>query len=457
MTVDRPPPQLSRIGRSPIAVLVGVMAMVLALAAAMNASSYDVWGAFWVGPVLLAATVPLARWMANREDDPGVGRLILLAFVAKVIVGSVLRYIAVNQIYGSGDSLRYSDAGKVLAPAFRDLQYENLGKLSGTRFIEVVTGQVYAGIGPTQLGGFLVFSWFAFVGLVLLVRAFRIAVPQGDHRRYRILVLFFPTLLFWPSSIGKDAWMLLCIGVVAYGLAKVLTGHLLGGIALGLGLWGATIVRPHVALLLGLAGMVAIVVRVVAPNLATLQPRRGRALVVGVVLVGGVAVLTAQAEEFFGIDSLDPEAAEEVQAEVVRRTGQGGSEFDAPSADTPGGYLLAFVTVLFRPFPLEGGSGLSQVAAAEGLLLAGVAVVSFGRLSRAPALAARAPYVLLAIVFILGFVYAFSAIENFGILVRQRAQVLPFVLALLALPARPRRSAGNSGSGEPTMRHLAGP
>ena len=39
------PRQLSRVGRSPLAVLVGVAGFVVALAFAMNASSYDIWGA----------------------------------------------------------------------------------------------------------------------------------------------------------------------------------------------------------------------------------------------------------------------------------------------------------------------------------------------------------------------------------------------------------------------------
>jgi hypothetical protein len=34
------------------------------------------------------------------------------------------------------------------------------------------------------------------------------------------------------------------------------------------------------------------------------------------------------------------------------------------------------------------------------------------------------------------FILAFSAIGNFGLLTRQRTQLLPFVLVLLAMPAR---------------------
>jgi len=43
-------------------------------------------------------------------------------------------------------------------------------------------------------------------------------------------------------------------------------------------------------------------------------------------------------------------------------------------------------------------------------------------------------------VYSLLFVFAFSSIANFGILARERTQVLPFFLVLLAVPAARRAS-----------------
>jgi hypothetical protein len=50
----------------------------------------------------------------------------------------------------------------------------------------------------------------------------------------------------------------------------------------------------------------------------------------------------------------------------------------------------------------------------------------------------RRPYVAFVAVYSLLFVFAFSSIANFGILARERIQVLPFFLVLLAIPARRR-------------------
>jgi hypothetical protein len=437
----------SRVGGSPLLVVVGVAVVVAALAVAMDRSSYNVWGAFWVGPLLLGLTVPIANRVARQENDPKVGRLILLAFVAKVIVGSTLRYIAVTAIYGSGDSISYSAAGRVLAPLFRQGVYQDLGKVSGTRFIEILTGQIFAGIGPTDLGAYFVYSWLGFLGLVLLVRAFRIAVPDGDHARYRLLVLFFPTLLFWPSAIGKDAWMLFCLGLAVYGLARALAGRFsfIGAACLALGGWGAVVVRPHIALLIVIAGGAAALVRTVGPTRVGAGPlHRARSLLLAVVLVVGIVAVTGQAESFFKLNSLNPESAQSVLTEVTRRTGEGGSQFHAPPASTPVGYARAVVTVLFRPFPFEGSGGLSLVTSAEGLLFAVVVAGSLGRLSRLTSMSLRDPYVFFSLAYTLGFIFAFSSIENFGILARQRAQLLPFVFVLLALPAKPKRPRQHS-------------
>ena len=57
---------------------------------------------------------------------------------------------------------------------------------------------------------------------------------------------------------------------------------------------------------------------------------------------------------------------------------------------------------------------------------------------RVPWFAVRTPYVAFALAYTAMFVLAFSAIGNFGLLTRQRTQVLPFVLVLLAVPAARR-------------------
>ena len=51
-----------------------------------------------------------------------------------------------------------------------------------------------------------------------------------------------------------------------------------------------------------------------------------------------------------------------------------------------------------------------------------------------PRFAVQIPYVAFAVSYTLMFVFAFSAVSNFGILTRQRTQVLPVRLVLIAVP-----------------------
>jgi hypothetical protein len=91
--------------------------------------------------------------------------------------------------------------------------------------------------------------------------------------------------------------------------------------------------------------------------------------------------------------------------------------------------------VLFRPLPFEAHNQDSLIAAAEGLLLVAITAASWRRLARLPGRIIREPYVAYAVSMVLLFCFVFSVIANFGILTRQRTQVLPLYFVLLAIPA----------------------
>ena len=418
-------------------VAVLVMATVLcALAYGMNHSTYQVWGGIWMAPALLLLSVPVAN-RAARHDGDAIGRIVLVAAAVKVVAASLLRYWMAFSLYGGfSDSADYHQAGMVLAPLFRHGIYRNLGAISGTRFVEVLTGQVYAFTGPTRLGGFMVFSWFSFLGLYLFYRAFRIACPDGDGRRYALLVFFFPTLLFWPSSIGKEAFMILALGTAAVGAAQLVTGRFRGLAWLALGLWGAALVRPHIALMVA-AGLV------VAAPLALLRAggngrerrrsRLGAAVLLLALLLAG-STLIGVAERFFHLQSLNAQTAQEVFDETARRSGKTGSTFSPVSPNNPVGFVLSGVTVLFRPFPFEVRNAQALLTSLEGLTLLGLAALSRRRLARLPGELVRRPYVAFALVYTFAFIYAFSSIGNFGILARERSQLLPVLFVVLCLP-----------------------
>ena len=157
-----------RPGVGPMVVLGMVIVAPLGLGIMLDGSDYDTWGAFVWGPIVMALAFPLCRWVARRTGQPEIAGFLFGAAALKIVVGSSLRYYMVDAVYGAGDAFGYDiAAGKMVEP-FRRGIFENLGQITGTRFLEIVNGLVQAVIGQTMVGTFLVFSGMAFVGLCLL-------------------------------------------------------------------------------------------------------------------------------------------------------------------------------------------------------------------------------------------------------------------------------------------------
>jgi hypothetical protein len=403
-------------------------------------STYDTWGALLVGPVLFGISLPVLARQAERERDRRLFWLLLLALLAKLI-GALARDFVANEVYGGvADATGYHQEGVRLSSLFRSgIFATGLEELTGTGFIRLFTGIIYTFIGPTRLGGSLVYSWLAFCGLFLFYRAFVLAVPEGRTRSYAWLLFFLPSILFWPSGIGKEAWMIFTLGIAAFGAARLLTGRTWNGIFLaGLGLWMAGLVRLHVAGIFALALAVAYILRRPSEEYGRRSPlARGLALATVAILA---IVLLLRAESFLESTGLPPDQGiTTALEEVSRQTGQGGSEIQPSVLRSPWRVPIAAFTVLFRPLPIEAHNAQALLAALEGTFLLALCVLRFRWIFAALHSFRRQAYVTLSVAYTAMFILAFSAIANLGILARQRVQMLPFFLVVLCVPSRGRR------------------
>jgi hypothetical protein len=422
--------------------LVVIAAYVSLLIRLMETSTYDTWGALIVGPLLIAVTFPALARQARREGDPRVLWILMAALVVKLLF-AIVRHYQATELYSFADATGYHRGGTELAGRFLAGSFDTevpVGLPSETLFMYIVTGVVYAVIRPTMLGGFVAFSWLAFLGLFLFYRAFHLAVPDGRSRTYAKLLFFLPSILFWPSSIGKEAWTVFTLGIAAFGAARLFAGRGRGrGIALFvLGLAGTAAVRPHFAGLFAVAAAIGYVVG---------RPRaEGRRFVpvaklLTVAISGAVAVvLVSQTERFLSDSGLgggsitSAAGIGSVLEETGRRTATGGSRFDPVAVGSPQGFAIATVTVLFRPFPFEADNFPTMLAAIEGVFLLIVVIVRLPWVLSALRRARDHPYVAAAFVYCGTFVIALSSIANFGILTRQRVLLLPMLLVLVSVP-----------------------
>lgn len=416
---------------------------VLVLGWAMFATPFNTWGALLGVPMLIAANVPLLIAAARRENSAWFTRIFVAGFVLKLL-GSGVRYWFAFVVYGGvADASGYAGYAEGHYLAWRngavvlDFDFSSGGKW-GTAVLRWITTGVYVVTGPSLIAAFVVFALFAFWGCYLLYRAFAIALPDGNLRRYAALLFLLPSFLYWPSSVGKEAWLLLGVGATALGAAKLFDRQLSAIPFLAAGLACTALVRPHFAAML-LAGLViGQVFRPLGRSLVSVIPK---ALGVAALIAAGVLV-SNQTADFLGIDTVDFQGVSDAITKAGAQTEQGGSRFEPVPITSPLGVPTAFVSVLVRPFMWEAHNAQAMVSALEGILVSVFLVASWRRILVALSGLLRRPYLLFGLTYLAIFVYAFAGFGNFGILARERVLVMPFLLMLVALP----RTAGVKAS-----------
>jgi hypothetical protein len=409
------------------------------------AGNKEALGAVVTGPLLLLATYFIARRLSRIDGNPQIVPILLGAFCLK-IAGAFVRYWIAAVVYHSGDFYDYDKWGRRIASGLRHGHLiTQPGRLAGTDFMRYVTGFIYLLTPARLLSGFIFYAFLSFVGLIFFWRAYRLAISQKNDLRYLKWIVLLPSLLYWPSAIGKDAFMVLAVGVASYGAACLLTGRFIPGIAtLSLGAAAACYVRPHIALVVCAGLLVAVFVGRKQVGFMTTMLTLG-------FTIGLAFVVFHASSSFFGISSFSQANIAKQLNDVSAQSNQGGSAFSPIIANSPINFLPAAYTVLYRPVPIESHSGQELATSIEGVVLTVLTIKTWKRSLRALRNSRTYPYFTYAFVAILVFVFAFSGISNFGILARQRTVIEPLLLVFLTLPkpddepgphrARPRQNA----------------
>ncbi len=385
----------------------------------------------------------VALVVAERVDpSPRIQRIIRRGLMLHV-VGMLARRLVIGAVYGGvADSEFYNTQATFLLQAKREgidpifVGWAPQGKDSEA--LIRILAVVYQFVGTNITAGFFVFTLFGWLGTVLFYKAAVIAFPSIDATRYALLLFCVPTLIYWPSSLGKDAWMLMMLGLTTYGAALLgkRLGNPLGMACLVGGMYGAAAIRGHLVAIAAVAFVVAQV-----------WPRRGgglgRTILMVAIAVGVLTFASNTLSSTFGTGTNeDGTAGKSISSVLERTTGQtaqGGSQFAPAAVTTPLMLPFGIVTVLFRPLPLlDTRSPQQLVGALESMILLVIAVKSRDRLRNALRLFNSEVHIRFAMAYTLAFVIPFSYIANFGILARQRTQLLPLFFVLLAVrPADP--------------------
>jgi hypothetical protein len=381
----------------------------------------------WLSFVAVSlVAIGVAEMLFARAQAPELTSLFRYGLIARIF-GSVFRYEVMTRQYGfAGDSQTYYESGVVYAESLRafDLSiFESANwqsdKLWGTQFIRYLSGLVIAFIGESIRAEYVVFALAGFAGLTLIVLSYREVYGRTLGKSFAAWVWLWPSLWFWPATVGKDTMMILATGLAVWGYVgyqgRIRWAPIIAGLAL------AVMVRPHVA-------------GVVAFSIAVADATRSGALrgfnLFRLVALGALAVaFTAQAASDLGFDSVDIEDVQETFEVYASRTETGNSMIQRAAG--PYGVAQAFINVFFRPFPWEATHAFSLASSLEMWGLWGLVWVRRQRVYDTVRSWREQRLLRFALPFLLlgGFMYGFG-FANLGILARQRVLLLPFLFIL---------------------------
>ena len=425
-----------------------------ALSVSMNYLSYDVWGALIVLPPLtLIGILGVRRMFTGRLKS--LASIMYAALFMKFGGAAAKYFVSFGAYGGATDAQEYhvlaSQAAGLVWSGKKDFT-SILPSGTGTEFMTRFTAFVYTLTGTSKIGGYLIFSWMAFWGICLFVKGACLAIPGLRRRRYAIFCAFGPSIVYWPSSIGKEAVMMLALGCVTYGFARMLSRRgfvapMLMAIA-GLGL--AVGVRPHIAAL-WIGGLLPALVVALFRGRGEAGIRRGarafdRAVLLVIIGIAGTAlVLIGNATLKF----LDPSKEDATKGdatnitsilnETARRTSQAGSAFTPPKISSPLDWPLASLRTLLRPLPIEAHGAGQLFSAAEIALFIVVCALSWRRLANLPRMIFTNSFVTFAMTSLFFGGLAYASFANLGLLVRQKSLLLPLMFLIPCLPSPPIR------------------
>lgn len=424
---------------SPAGAFVAAGVALAILLATAHVSDTPMLSRILVPVVGLLATMGFARWLQNRHpDEPWLQKLLVLGVIVKV-VASVLRYRTLVNAYGAvGDATVYDQWGNKFANAWLGKQgavLPHLDNLKKSNFLRWFTGVVYYLFGRDMIAGFFVFGLIALIGSYLWYRAVVIAVPYVDKKLFFLLILFAPSIVFWPSSIGKEALMQFGLGGLALGTAHVMTNRPLRGLIVALPAgWLVLTVRAH---LLGLSLVAAALAYVLGRRPPRVDSRGSLLRPIGLVLMVLLAAFgVTQGAKALHIQALSLTSVQNELEATQASTAQGGSKFSSNVSLSPLHLPQDVMTVLLRPFPWEVQSTNQILASLEGIALVGFIFLRRKSLALSLRRLRQEPFLFYCWTLTFLYVLLFQAFGNFGLLVRQRSIVLPALYVLLSLDWR---------------------
>ena len=249
------------------------------------------------------------------------------------------------------------------------------------------------------------------------------------------MLFFLPSLIFWTADVSKESIMMLSLGLVAYGGAKIFARQRGGFLLLVPGVTLGYYIRPN-ELLLVLSGFA---VAMMLPTGNARQNLGGLRRFFGLVFLLGLLFISVYLTLHYlrgGGGTLSLQQTHQNNQGVGTGFGSSG----IPYSTNPATYPRDVYEVLFNPLIVKAHGNAQRVAGLENTILIILILKSLRNLRIVPRASFARPYLMLCTVYSIVFIYTFAALGNLGLIERERVMLLPFFLVLLCVPRAPKGS-----------------
>lgn len=385
--------------------------------------------------MLLTATVPILashylRAPAFSNDFRGwviLGGLLWMAYAvfSDVLSGELLDV-------WKADAWAHAYWGGVMADNMRagkwDLVWDYMSV--GNSMYQCYVGFVMYVTGTTDTFVTATNGWFGFWGGLILIRHFDRVFPfSRKSSPWLLLIIFCPSVIYWTTMNVKEALMYWSICQVFANSAPRPGSSFLVGIPMTLlGITVGSLLRPHI--------MIPWVVAVMAVGLFQ---KGQRFYAVLALLLLPLVMHTFQTRWAMEYSVEGPLTLAKQQAHTLGDV-TGGSNIKYGGGAGPIFFVSGFVALFFRPFPWQVGSlrmvlALFDTYVTTALLLGSL----FWMIKPEGRYSSKLPEIQVAILAAIVFCVFFSYLPNEGLIVRQRVQAVPALLALVVLPRWQRK------------------
>jgi len=419
---------------------------------ALGATRYPLFDAAVVpllaGLLLLLSVCHVLR-PADDAEAQRILRLCLGAFAAHVAIGLIINHSPSLVQYFGGDAVTYDQGARMIVAHWHNQAMPLPIMGAGKEGFYYALGGLYWVFGAYPVAGLALNAFFASALVPVLHDVTRRLF--GSHAGWwaALIVTFQPGFLIWTSQLLREAGVIFFLAV-ALDCTLRLTTRATAGPAL--------VLAADIALLLTFRADVALVAAGgLMAGLILGRKRVVGALLTAVLVLGMVAVLVgAVGLGRAGYHASTSVSLQEVSLARSDLAGSGGSGFDANAdVSTPSraiGYLpVGLPSFLLGPFPWQVRNARQVLGCLEALTVLAMAWFAWRGWREAGPQIGRKRLVLVMPAAALAISLTLL-IGNYGTVVRERLQLLVFLVPLMALGCATRQArirtanAGGSGS-----------